>query len=145
MCDQPCSCAGCQRFGEDEHSDSQARMNPELRSSEPAAAAVEVERRKHTRHRYIERLYIGRRDGMWYTAMTYEISTGGLSAATAADLEVGEIVKLSPIVEKRVESIVRRKQGVMYGFEFLELPVGIDDQIRKLCEGLPLFQTLTNN
>jgi hypothetical protein len=53
-------------------------MNPEVQTSEPAKAEIEVERRKHTRHRYIERLYIGGQDGLWYTAMTFEISEGGL-------------------------------------------------------------------
>ena len=120
-------------------------MNPEVQTSELAKVGVEVERRKHSRHRFIERLYIGRQDGMWYAAMTYEVSAGGLSAATTADLEVGEVVKLTPVVEKRVDAIVRRKQGAMHGFEFLELPARIEDQIRKLCEGLPLFQTLNNN
>jgi PilZ domain len=127
------------------HADAQARMNPQVQTSEPAGVGVEVERRKHTRHRLIERLYIGRQDGLWYTAMTFEISAGGLSAATTADLEVGEIVKLSPVVEKRVDAIVRRKHGAMYGFEFLELPARIEDQIRKVCEGLPLFHTLNSN
>jgi len=79
---------------------------------------------------------------MWYTAMTYEISIGGLSAATTVDLAVGERVKLSPVVEKLVEAVVRRKQGSMCGFEFLELAPRVKDQIRKVCEGLPLFQAL---
>jgi hypothetical protein len=108
----------------DKHTDAQARMNPEVQTSEPARAGIEVERRKHTRHRYIERLYIGRQDVLWYTAMTFEISEGGLWI-----LGVGEMVKLSPVVEKRVDAIVRRKRGAMYGFEFLELPARIEDQI----------------
>jgi len=35
------------------------------------------EQRRHPRHRYIERLYIGKVEGTWLTAMTYEISAGG--------------------------------------------------------------------
>ncbi len=100
------------------------------------------ERRKHPRHRYIERLYIGKRDGMWFTAMTYEISVGGLSAATTTELEIGEKVSLSPVADKRVEAIVRRKQGAMYGFEFIRITAQIEAQLVKLCEGLPLFQSL---
>jgi PilZ domain len=100
------------------------------------------ERRKHPRHRYIERLYIGKADGTWFTAMTYEISAGGLSAATPTNLAVGEKVSLSPVVNKRVEAIVRRKSGAMYGFEFLGLTVQLEEKVRKLCESLPLFQTL---
>jgi hypothetical protein len=85
----------------------------ELEPSNPAQ-----ERRGHPRHRYIERLYIGKVEGTWFTAMTDEISPGGLAAATPTNLSVGEKVSLSPIVNKRVEAIVRRKNGSMYGFEF---------------------------
>jgi PilZ domain len=118
-------------------------MNAEVQMSKSQPGGLEIERRRHTRHRYIERLYIGKQDGMWYTAMTYEISVGGLSAATTAELAVGEKVKLSPVMEKRVEAVVRRKHGAMYGFEFLDLASRVQDQIGKLCEGLPLFQTLS--
>jgi len=79
---------------------------------------------------------------MWYTAMTYEISGGGVSAATAAELAVGDKVKLSPVVDKRVNAIVRRKRGAMYGFEFVELTSKVEARILKLCEGLPLFKSL---
>ncbi len=79
---------------------------------------------------------------MWYTAMTYEISGGGLSAATTAELTVGDKVKLSPVVDKRVNTIVRRKKGAMYGFEFVGLTPKIEARILKLCKGLPLFQSL---
>jgi hypothetical protein len=107
---------GCQRLGErfmppDRQADGQTHMNPEVQTNAPANVGVEVERRKYPRHRYIERLYIGRKDSLWYTAMTFEISAGGLSAATTADLQVGEVVKLSPVFEKRVDAIVRRKRG----------------------------------
>jgi c-di-GMP-binding flagellar brake protein YcgR len=119
-------------------------MNTEVQASEQQVVGGGIERRQHSRYRYIERLYIGRQDGMWYSAMTYEISAGGLSAATTADLTVGERVKLSPVMEKRLEAIVRRKQGAMYGFEFVELAPQIEDQIRKLCERLPLFQGLVD-
>ena len=79
---------------------------------------------------------------MWYTAMTYEISRGGVSAATAAELTVGDKVKLSPVVDKRVNAIVRRKKGAMYGFEFVGLTPKIEARILMLCEDLPLFQSL---
>jgi hypothetical protein len=100
------------------------------------------ERRRHSRHRYIERLYIGKADGTWFTAMTYEISAGGLSAATSTILSIGEKVSLSPVVDKRVEAIVRRKSGSMFGFEFLGLTAQIEAKVLKLCVNLPLFQSL---
>jgi len=55
---------------------------------------------------------------MWFTAMTYEISAGASSAATTAERQLGEKVNLSPVADKRVEAIVRRKKGAIYGFEF---------------------------
>jgi len=51
-------------------------------------------------------------------------------------------VNLSPVVNKRIEAIVRRKKGAMYGFEFLDLTARLEEQILKLCEKLPLFQSL---
>jgi c-di-GMP-binding flagellar brake protein YcgR len=80
---------------------------------------------------------------MWYNAMTYEISPGGLSATTTAELAVGDRVKLSPILDQRFHAVVRRKQGAMYGFEFVRMPPNIEEQLLKLCAGLPVFQSLT--
>jgi hypothetical protein len=117
-------------------------MDAETQAREPAPVREGPERRRHARHRYIERIYIGKHDGTWFTAMTFEISVGGLSVATTVALEVGEAVNLSPVVGKRVEAIVRRKQGAMYGFEFVELTPKIVEQIQKLCETLPLFQSM---
>ncbi len=122
--------------------------NGDGRSADVQAAERETpggmmeERRKHPRHRYIERLYVGKKDGMWFTAMTYEISVAGLSAATTTELKIGEKVRLSPVADKRVEAIVRRKQGAMYGFEFIGITPQIEAHLVKLCEGLPLFQSL---
>jgi hypothetical protein len=48
---------------------------------------------------------------MWFTAMTYEISAGASSAATTAERQLGEKVNLSPVADKRVEAIVRRRKG----------------------------------
>jgi hypothetical protein len=120
-------------------------MNSEAQVSEQQTPSVEIERRRHSRYRYIKRLYVGKQDGMWYTAMTFEISVGGLSAATAAELVAGELVNLSPVGGKRIRAIVRRKQGAMYGFEFLDLGEETEEQIRKLCEGWPLFKNLSNS
>jgi c-di-GMP-binding flagellar brake protein YcgR len=117
-------------------------MDAEPQTTQPAIAKTGEERRRYSRHRYIERIYVGKQDGTWFTAMTYEISAGGLSAATTTPLEVGEMVNLSPVVGKRVEAIVRRKHGAMYGFEFLEITPRIREQLVKLCEGLHLFQSL---
>ena len=118
------------------------KMDADVRRSEHQGVYRQEDRQRHSRHRFIERLYIGKQDGMWYTGMTYEISGGGLSAATTTELTVGDKVKLSPVVDKRVNAIVRRKKGAMYGFEFVGLTTKIEARILKLCEGLPLFQSL---
>jgi hypothetical protein len=49
--------------------------------------------------------------------MSFEISGGGLSAATSGYLEVGEQVLLFPVLRTRVRATVRRRNGSMYGFE----------------------------
>jgi c-di-GMP-binding flagellar brake protein YcgR len=116
-------------------------MNSQFHSADHAERAFE-EKRRHSRHRYIERLYIGTEDGTWYNAMTYEISPGGLSDTTTAELVVEERVKLSPIIGQCFRAVVRRKEGAMYGFEFVEMTPKIEEQLRKLCEGLPVFQSL---
>jgi hypothetical protein len=74
--------------------------------------------------------------------MTYEISATGLSAATTVPLAVGEKVSLSPVAEKRVQAMVRRNSGAMHGFELLGVATELQEKIQKLCEGLPLFQSL---
>jgi hypothetical protein len=67
------------------------------------------------------------------------------TAATTADLAVGEIVKLSAVMNKYVQAVVRRRRGAMYGFEYSEVPPNIREAILKLCEGLPLFQSLIDS
>jgi hypothetical protein len=49
---------------------------------------------------------------------------------------------LSLVVGKRAEGIVRRKQGTVHGFEILEMTPKIREQLLKLREGLPLFQSM---
>ena len=122
-----------------------AQALPEIQAEVSGQASENKERgekRRHARHRYIERLYVRKTNGPWYTAMTYEISAGGLSAATHAELGVGERVKLSPVMDQMVEAIVRRKKGAMYGFEFLGMNSELQGKIEALCERLPVFQSL---
>jgi hypothetical protein len=52
-------------------------MAAEVQASGLEASNPVQERHKHPRHRYIERLYVGKADGTWFAAMTYEISAGG--------------------------------------------------------------------
>jgi hypothetical protein len=51
-------------------------------------------------------------------------------------------VNLSRVVGKRVDAIVRRQPGSMYGIEFVGLTPKIVEQIQKLCEGLPVLESV---
>jgi hypothetical protein len=85
----------------------------------PSPAPSGIERRKHARHRFIVDLNIASENGTSMHGMSFEIGAGGMSAATSGRLEVGEQVLLYPVIRSRVKAIVRRKNGSMYGFEFL--------------------------
>ncbi len=117
-------------------------MEEQGKKKEAHAAATGAERRKHSRHKLIERVFIGKQDGTWTTAMSFEISAGGMSVATTEEFAVGDKVKLSPVVAKKVDAIVRRKKGAMYGLEFVGLTPQIQAEIAKLCEGLPPFHSM---
>jgi hypothetical protein len=58
------------------------------------------------------------------------------------DAEAQAAARSTPVAENRVQAIVRRKTGAMYGFEFLGVATELREKIQKLCEGLPLFQSL---
>jgi hypothetical protein len=58
-----------------------------------------IERRKHSRHRFIIDLNISTENGASMHGMSFEIGAGGMSAATSGPLEVGEQVILNPIIE----------------------------------------------
>jgi c-di-GMP-binding flagellar brake protein YcgR len=115
---------------------------------EEATSQQGIERRRYTRHRYVNRveIYLQRPGARYnvYEATTFEISEGGMSAATPNILFIGERVEVGPVIGERVKAIVRRKQGAMYGFEFIGLSDGQREEIRKTCEKLPLFQSLLN-
>ena len=65
-----------------------------------------------------------------------------MSAATPNILFMGEEDGLVSGDGGRVKAVVRRKNGTMYGFEFVGLSEEQREKIRKACEKLPLFQTL---
>jgi hypothetical protein len=70
-----------------------------------------------------------------------ELGQDGIGATLTGDLETGEIVSLeiplplSPYPLK-VRGIVRYRQGLRYGFEFLTLIDAQRDTIRRTCEML---------
>ncbi len=70
-----------------------------------------------------------------------EIGQDGIGATLTGDLEPGEIVTLdiplplSPYPMK-IRAIVRYRQGLRYGFEFLTLTENQRDTIHRVCEML---------
>ena len=110
--------------------------------TEGQQAPVASEKRRHTRHRMIQRLFIVQQDGSTKEATSFEISVGGMSAATTHMFAVGEHVVLWPVVSERVLAVVRRNRGTMYGFEFVDLKPEIRDRIQALCTKLPPFRTM---
>ena len=101
------------------------------------------EKRRHTRHRFSQSLEIVRGDDE-FEAMTFEISEGGLSAATANVLRIGEHVELHPVLGYRLAAIIRNKTGAMYGFEFAGLTDEQRETIRAKCRSLPVFVSLND-
>jgi hypothetical protein len=68
-----------------------------------------------------------------------ELGQDGIGATLTGDLETGEIVSLEiplPIspYPLKVRAIVRYRQGLRYGFEFLTLNTTQSDMIRRVCE-----------
>jgi hypothetical protein len=100
-----------------------------------------VERRRHTRYRFTEAIVVRRKDdGASARATTSEISISGLSATTTLILAVGDSVELSPIGGASVTAIVRRCAGSVFGFEFIDPPDQVVQNIHSLCRGLFPFR-----
>lgn len=70
-----------------------------------------------------------------------ELGQDGIGATLTGELQLGEIVTLeiplplSPY-PVRVRAIVRYRQGLRYGFEFLTLNESQRDTLRRVCEML---------
>jgi hypothetical protein len=72
-----------------------------------------------------------------------EVGEDGVGATLTGDLELGEIVSLEiplPLTPYplKVRAIVRYRQGLHYGFEFLTLNGSQRDTMRRVCEMLAL-------
>lgn len=70
-----------------------------------------------------------------------ELGQDGIGATLTGELESGEIVSLEiplPLsaYPLKVRAIVRYRQGLRYGFEFLTLEAAQRDMIRRVCEML---------
>jgi len=113
-----------------------------LKEGATKVAGEGAERRKFTRHRFSARVEIRRDKGLDVDAMMFELSEGGMSAATANMMTIGEKVEVNAIAGQRVQAIVRRKHGAMYGFEFLGLSEDTRERIRNVVRGLPVFLSI---
>ena len=70
-----------------------------------------------------------------------ELGQDGIGATLTGNLETGEIVTLEiplPLTPYpiKVRAIVRYRQGLRYGFEFLTLNEGQRDTVRRVCQYL---------
>ena len=99
-------------------------------------------RRRYTRHRFSAQVEIRRKPGLNVDAMMFELSEGGMSAATPNILAIGETVEIDTVAGQTAKAIVRRKHGAMYGFEFVGLSEDFRERIRNICRGLPLFTSM---
>ena len=113
-----------------------------LRDGATTAAPSLIDRRRYPRHRYHSHVEIHREQGLDVDAMTFELSEGGMSAATPNLLTVGEKVEISTIAGTKLKAVVRRKNGAMYGFEFVGLTEEVRERIRNTCKGLPMFLSM---
>jgi hypothetical protein len=69
-----------------------------------------------------------------------EIAVAGLGAVISTTLVVGEIVSLeiclpSPLQNLKLRAVVRRRNGLFHGFEFLELQAEQRELILAFCQG----------
>lgn len=70
-----------------------------------------------------------------------ELGQDGIGATLTGDLEAGEIVTLEiplPLMPypMKVRAIVRYRQGLRYGFEFLTMGESQRDTLQRVCEYL---------
>jgi hypothetical protein len=98
------------------------------------------DRRRHRRYRFSAPLTIRSADGVVARGISIEISESGLSAITSDSLKVDETVELEPIPGDKVQAVVRRKLGRVYGFEFLNLTAEQIQLITESCKRLPVYK-----
>jgi PilZ domain len=101
-----------------------------------------ADKRRHMRYRLVQALVIRRKNKTSHQATTSEISISGLSARSTELMAVGEEVILSPVGGAPVNAVIRRKTGDTYGFEFINPPDKVVEQIHILCRGLFPFRGL---
>ena len=103
------------------------------------ATSNQIGERRHQRYSFDVPISIVRPSGLPIPAIGTEISRGGMSAICPEELRIGEelnlIVPLREAGQVRLQALVRDKNDLRYGFEF----VGIDDAHRRHVENACRF------
>lgn len=112
-------------------------MNGDLATSQASVAIAD--RRRHPRYRWIMPVYVSLGSRSLVRGITIEMSESGMSALMSESLKVGELVKIEPIAGSKVSGIVRRQNGKICGFEFLNLSWPQVQQLLEISRVLPLY------
>ncbi|HUK47005.1 MAG TPA: PilZ domain-containing protein [Terriglobales bacterium] len=111
----------------------------------PAASTSVHEHRHHPRYRWIMPVKVHISNSSAVRGISIELSESGMSALMSEALKVGELVKIEPIAGSKVSAIVRRQNGKICGFEFLNLHWGQVQQLIELSRVLPLHDPKSLN
>lgn len=104
-----------------------------------------ADRRRHPRYRWSEPVWVCVSSGPGVRGMSIELSETGMSALLSESLRLGEIVKIAPVAGGKASAVVRRHNGKIYGFEFLNLTWPQVREIARTCDNLPLYDPRTLN
>ena len=113
-------------------------MGTDIASNEQFPSVAD--RRRHDRYRFSAPIAIHPAGRSAIQGMSLEISESGMSALIGHALVVGDTVELEPVASGRVSALVRRHNGKIYGFEFLNLSPEQIQRIGEICKPLPKYQ-----
>lgn len=106
-----------------------------------ANSADLADRRRHPRYRFSEPTKVCCQNGACFDGISVEISQSGMSAMIQGALRPGEVVRLQPVTGVNTAAVVRHKLGMLYGFEFLELPREQAGKIAERCRQCEPWRT----
>lgn len=100
-----------------------------------------IERRRHSRHRFIVDLNISKENSTAMHGMSFEIGAGAMSAATSGCLEVGDQVVLYPVIRARMKATFEVETVRCMDLNSSRQHLSFS-RFLALCQILPLFQTM---
>lgn len=114
------------------------------RAPDTAAASAKTYTRRYPRFLIDVRMQVRMFQGGEFRACwgrSTELGRDGIGATLTGDLEAGEIVSLEiplPLsaYPLKVRAIVRYRQGLHYGFEFLTLSESQSNMVQRVCDML---------